>query len=134
MLLTNSDVAKEMRGVMIDITMDTIAKKTGGHTKYINQRDKDYLNKAYIEEAERKKFTDALKEYVGVGQYKYAYFTDLLYKSQTIEFVSLHFLLNFSSSHFEINATLLIVTSYTILRHRLRYQHLTRTHRNLVSK
>lgn len=45
MLLTNSDVAKEMRGVMIDITMDTIAKKTGGHTKYINQRDKDYLNK-----------------------------------------------------------------------------------------
>ncbi|MFO3688715.1 hypothetical protein [Staphylococcus felis] len=95
-----------MRGVMIDITMDTIAKKTSGHTKYINQRDKDYLNKAYIEEAERKKFTDALKEYVGVGQYKYAYFTDLLYKSQTIEFVSLQFLLNFSSSHFEANATL----------------------------
>lgn len=81
MLLPNSEVAKNMRGVMIDIAMDTIAKKTGGHTKYINQRDKEYLNKAFIEEAERKKFTNALKDYVDVGQYKYAYFTDLLYKS-----------------------------------------------------
>lgn len=80
MLLTNSDVAKKMRGEMIDITMDKIAEKTGGHTKYINQRDREYLNKAYIEETERKKFTDALKNYVDVGQYKYAYYTDLLYK------------------------------------------------------
>lgn len=80
MLLTNSEVAKDMRGVMIDITMDKIAEKTGGHVKYINQRDKDYLNKAYIEETERKKFTNALKKFVNVGQYKYAYFTDLLYK------------------------------------------------------
>lgn len=80
MLLTSSEVARQMRSTMIDITMDTIAKKTGGHIKYINQRDKEYLNKAFIEENERKKFTDALKNYVDVGQYKYAYFTDLLYK------------------------------------------------------
>ncbi|MEX6293023.1 hypothetical protein AB6F27_13100 [Staphylococcus saprophyticus] len=80
MLLTSSEIAKQMRSVMIDITMDTIAKKTGGHTKYINQRDKEFLNKAFIEETERKKFTNSLKDYVDVEQYKYAYFTDLLYK------------------------------------------------------
>lgn len=81
MLLSTSDVAKEMRNRMIDITMDTIAQKTGGHVKYINQRDRDYLNKAFIEESERKKFTDALRDFVDVGQYKYAYFTDLIYKA-----------------------------------------------------
>ncbi|WP_411843055.1 hypothetical protein [Salinicoccus sp. HZC-1] len=81
MLLPNSDVAKEMRNKMINITMDTIAQKTGGHVKYINQKDKDYLKKAFIEESERKKFTDALRDFVDVGQYKYAYFTDLIYKA-----------------------------------------------------
>lgn len=80
MLLTNSDVARTMRKDILDITLNVIAEKTGGHTKYINQRDKEYLNKAFIEETDRKKFTNALKNYVDVGQYKYAYFTDLLYK------------------------------------------------------
>lgn len=80
MLLTTSIVAKEMRSIMIDTTMDTIAKKTGGEVKYINQRDKEYLNKAYIEDTERKNFTDALNKYVDDNQFKYAYFTDLLYK------------------------------------------------------
>ncbi|MGX0674301.1 hypothetical protein [Staphylococcus hominis] len=80
MLLTNSEIAKIMRKDILDITINTIAEKTGGHTKYINQRDREYLNKLYIEETERKPFTDALKNYVNVGQYKYAYFTDLLYK------------------------------------------------------
>ncbi len=81
MLLTNSEIAKVMRKDILDITINTIAEKTGGHTKFINQRDREYLNKLYIEETERKLFTDSLKNYVDVGQYKYAYFTDLLYKS-----------------------------------------------------
>ena len=61
MLLTNSEIAKIMRKDILDITINTIAEKTGGHTKYINQRDREYLNKLYIEETERKQFTDALK-------------------------------------------------------------------------
>lgn len=43
MLLTESDVAKEIRQTILDIVIDTINQKTGGSTKYINQRDRDFV-------------------------------------------------------------------------------------------
>ncbi|MEO1780966.1 DNA-binding protein [Enterococcus diestrammenae] len=81
MLLKNSTKAQEIRSTVLDIVIDVIAKKTGGSTKYINQRDSNYLTQAFVEESERKKFTNALNEYIDMSQYKYAYFTNKVYEA-----------------------------------------------------
>ena len=43
MLLTDSEKARKLRSVILDIVIDTINKRTGGKTKYINQRDEDFV-------------------------------------------------------------------------------------------
>lgn len=43
MLLSESEKARALRQLMLDIVIDLINRKTGGGTKYINQRDKDFL-------------------------------------------------------------------------------------------
>lgn len=80
MLLVESVRAKAIRGRMLDIVLDTIAERTGGHTKYINQRDRDYLPSAFQETQHRKDFTSALNSCVNMGNYKYAYYTDRIYQ------------------------------------------------------
>lgn len=60
MLVTESDRANAIRSRMLDIVLDVIASKAGGHTKYINQRDQDYLPAAYMEDSYRQQFTAAL--------------------------------------------------------------------------
>jgi len=80
MLLTESEKARNLRSKILDIVIDTINKKTGGNTKYINQRDTDYLTSAINEPKYRKDFTQALKEYVDMGNYKYALYTDKIYE------------------------------------------------------
>ena len=81
MLVTESDRAKAIRSRMLDIVLDVIAAKAGGHTKYINQRDRDYLPAAYMEDSYRKQFTSALSRYLEMGSYKYAVYTDKIYKA-----------------------------------------------------
>lgn len=81
MLVTESDRAKAIRSRMLDIVLDVIAEKAGGHTKYINQRDRDYLPAAYMEESYRKQFTSALSRYLEMGNHKYAVYTDKIYKA-----------------------------------------------------
>ncbi len=81
MLLTESEKAKTLRGVILDIVLDTINKRTGGSTKYINQRDGDFILSYYKEESYRKEFTDALKNYVAMGNAKYAIYTNKIYQS-----------------------------------------------------
>lgn len=66
---------------MLDIVIDLINRKTGGGTKYINQRDKDFLFSSLQEDNYRRQFTDALKDYVEDNRYKYAHFTDMIYVS-----------------------------------------------------
>jgi hypothetical protein len=72
MLVTESDRAKAIRSKILDIVIDVVAQKAGGHTKYINQRDEGYLPASYQEFSYRKEFTDALKEYLNMGNHKYA--------------------------------------------------------------
>jgi hypothetical protein len=60
MLLTESEKAKEMRRIILDIVIDVLNKKAGGSTKFINQRDEDFLLSLYEEENYRNKFTKAL--------------------------------------------------------------------------
>ncbi len=81
MLLSESERAKEVRKMILDIVIDLINKKTGGGTKYINQRDEDYLESWYCEENYRRLFTDALRDFVVDGKYKYARYTDKIYES-----------------------------------------------------
>lgn len=64
MLLSESDKARALRQLMLDIVIDLINRKTGGGTKYINQRDKDFIFSSLQEDNYWRKFTDALKNYV----------------------------------------------------------------------
>ncbi|MEA2016835.1 MAG: DNA-binding protein [Campylobacterota bacterium] len=81
MLLTESQKAKEVRSIILDIVIDTINKKAGGHTKYINQREENFLISSFEEENYRKVFTEALHKYVDMGPAKYAIYTNKIYKS-----------------------------------------------------
>ena len=81
MLLSESDEARTLRQLMLDIVIDLINRKTGGGTKYINQRDKDFIFSSFQEDNYRRQFTDALKLYVEEDKYKYAHFTDMIYVS-----------------------------------------------------
>ena len=81
MLLTESESAKTLRQVILDIIIDFINQKTGGSTKYINQRDQDFLTAFLQEENYRREFTDALRDYVAMGNSKYAIYTDKIYQS-----------------------------------------------------
>lgn len=82
MLLTESEKAKEVRSRILDIVISTINEKTGGGTKYINRRDREYLPAAIQEDNYRKNFTDAINKFVdGHKTYKYAQATDMVYKA-----------------------------------------------------
>jgi hypothetical protein len=81
MLLTESDKARTLRGIVLDIVLDTINKRTGGSTKYINQRDEDFILSYYKEERYRKEFTDSLSNYIAMGNAKYAIYTNKIYQS-----------------------------------------------------
>lgn len=81
MLLNDSEKAKEMRSVILDIVIDTINKRTGGGTKFINQRDEDFVGNLLRGEDYRKEFTDALRDYVAMGNFKYIVYTNKIYNS-----------------------------------------------------
>jgi hypothetical protein len=81
MLMTESDRARLLRQAILDIAIDTINHRTGGGTKYINQRDEDFIHAAFAEENYRKQFTDALRDCVDMGVFKYPLYTDRIYVS-----------------------------------------------------
>ncbi len=81
MLLSESDKARLLRQAILDIVIDLINRKTGGSTKFINQRDKDFITSSLQEDNYRRQFTDALKDYVYDSKYKYSQFTDMIYVS-----------------------------------------------------
>ncbi len=80
MLLVESEMAKAIRSKMLDIVIDTLNKRLGGSTKYINQRDEDFFHSIIKEPMYRKEFTSALHKHLNMGNYKYAYYTDAIYK------------------------------------------------------
>ncbi len=85
MLMTESQRAKSIRSKILDIVLDVMAEKTGGHTKYINQREEEYLPASYKEYSYRQEFTNALDFYLEMGKYKYAKYTDKIYKIVFLE-------------------------------------------------
>ena len=82
MLLTESEKAKQLRSIILDLVISTINEKTGGGTKFINRRDVDYIPAAITEENYRKNLTSAVNHCVdGHPTYKYSQVTDLIYKA-----------------------------------------------------
>ncbi|MGC1584365.1 MAG: DNA-binding protein [Rhodomicrobium sp.] len=81
MLLADSDRARLLRQLILDIAIDAVNRRVGGPTKYINQRDDEYLQAAFAGESYRKQFTDALKDCLAMGNFKYAVYTDKVYQA-----------------------------------------------------
>lgn len=81
MLLTESEKAKQVRSLMLDVVIDTINKRIGGSTKYINQRDEEFLVAVTREPEYRKEFTNALNIYLEMGPMKYSIYTDAIYNA-----------------------------------------------------
>lgn len=82
MLLRESEKARALRAIILNIVIDVVSKKAGGSTKYINQRDEDYLISIYLGENYRKEFLEALKRYVSMGgNIKYMFYTNKIYYS-----------------------------------------------------
>lgn len=81
MLLTESEKAKQVRSLMLDVVIDTINKRIGGSTKYINQRDEEFLVAITREPQYRKAFTNALNLYLDMGPMKYSIYTDAIYNA-----------------------------------------------------
>ena len=86
MLLKKKKKAKQLRSIMLDIVIDTINKRTGGSTKYINQRDEDYIVNMMRGEDYRKEFTDALRDCVDMGNFKYMVYADkIIYDTKKLK-------------------------------------------------
>ncbi len=81
MLLTTSDKARELRSLILNIVVETVSKKAGGNTKYINQRDENYIIAAYYNEGYNKAFIKSLRDHVDAGNTKYPNYTDRIYKT-----------------------------------------------------
>lgn len=81
MLLGESQRARELRKVVLDIAIDVVNKRLGNNTKYINFKDEAFIRNLYANETYRKSFNEALKENVDMGQFKYATYTNKIYKS-----------------------------------------------------
>lgn len=80
MLLTESEKAKLVRSVILDIVIATLNEKVGGGTKYINRRDINYFPMALKEVNYRKQLTSALRAYVdGHETNKYSEVTNAIY-------------------------------------------------------
>jgi hypothetical protein len=81
MLLTGSEKAQKLRSAVLDIVIDVLNQKLGGKTKYINQREEEFLPSAIREYNYRREFTNALDHYIDSTKFKYAQLTDKIYKS-----------------------------------------------------
>jgi hypothetical protein len=81
MLLAESEKARILRGIILNLVLDTMSTKSGGSIKLINQRDEKYLIATYMGQGYRKVFIDALKDYLDMGQSKYSIYTNKIYKS-----------------------------------------------------
>ncbi len=81
MLLTESEKARFIRSKILDIVLSVLTEKAGGNTKYINQRDADYLPAAFQEENHRKEFTHAISRFLDMPDWKYGYCTNAIYRS-----------------------------------------------------
>ena len=70
MLLVESQLAKSLRQIMLDIVIDFINQKAGGRTKYINQRDSQFLGAFLQEENYRREHVDLQHLYIDGSKFE----------------------------------------------------------------
>ncbi len=79
MLLQQSEKAKELRSLILDLAISSINKRVGD-TKFINKNAKDYKNiKERHDQKYHPKFITSLKDCVEMKNEKYIYFHDKIY-------------------------------------------------------
>jgi hypothetical protein len=81
MLLGESQRARELRKATLDIVIDVLNKRLGNNTKYVNFKDEGFIRNLYANEIYHKSFNEALMKNVDMGQFKYATYTNKIYKS-----------------------------------------------------
>ncbi|GIZ08062.1 DNA-binding protein [Flavobacterium sp. UMI-01] len=81
MLLQTSEKAKEVRTFVLNVVIDVLNKKLGGSTKFINQREEEFVPAAMREINYRKEFTNAIDFCIVPNKFKYGQLTDKIYKS-----------------------------------------------------
>jgi hypothetical protein len=81
MLLSRSERAKQIRSLILDIVIDTINQRTGGQTKYINQRDEDFVISLLNNVDYHREYVEALTNYIDLGRVKYMIYTNKIYRS-----------------------------------------------------
>ena len=79
MLISESQTAKDLRQLMLDVVISTISNRIGDNKKYVNQRDEDFISSWFEEENYRKQFTEALRDFIDMGNFKYAIYADKIY-------------------------------------------------------
>lgn len=81
MLLADSERARQVRSLILDVIIDVLNRRAGGHTKYINRREEQYLPAALDEFSYKEKFTNAIDFFIEKNSFKYSQFTDKVYRS-----------------------------------------------------
>lgn len=81
MLIQRSERAGQVRSLILDIVIDTINQRTGGQTKYINQRDEDFVISLLQNADYHREFVEALTKYIDLGRVKYMLYTNKIYRS-----------------------------------------------------
>ncbi len=81
MILTGSEKAQYLRSAILDIVIDVLNQRLGGKTKFINQREEEFLPSAIREYNYRQEFTNSLDYYIAENKFKYGQITDKIYKS-----------------------------------------------------
>jgi hypothetical protein len=81
MLLTDSEQARQLRAAMLNIVLDVLNRRLGGSTKYINQREEEFVPSAVREHNYRQEFTNALDDCITPNNFKYSQLTDRIYIS-----------------------------------------------------
>jgi hypothetical protein len=81
MLLQASEKAKVVRTFILNVVIDVLNKKLGGSTKYINQREEEFVPAAIREINYRMEFTNSIDTSILPNKFKYAQLTDKIYNS-----------------------------------------------------
>ena len=82
MLLTESEKARQVRSIILDMVITTFNEKVGGGTKYINCRDANFFPNAIKEVNYRKQLTSALRACVnGHETNMYSMITNAIYQA-----------------------------------------------------
>jgi hypothetical protein len=81
LLLVESEKARLLRKIILDLVIDVMSTNAGGSTKYINLQDDAYMKSLYLGENYREQFKKALSDCVNMGGSQYAVYTNEIYKS-----------------------------------------------------